>query len=155
MVGVVSFWELGLLLCIRQICCNLIVLFMNSQQSRVWRVLCWNVRGLNGDARHRALRSKIEESQATIVCIQETKCEYIDHKLLRKFCPKRFDNFAYIPSKGASGGLLVLWCSSVFLGRVIQIADAGIMVDFTSVHNGQSWTLVTVYGPCQDRKSVV
>ena len=23
------------------------------------------------------------------------------------------------------------------------------MVDFTSVHNGHSWTLVTVYGPCQ------
>ena len=122
---------------------------MNRQQSRIWRVLCWNVRGLNADSRHRALRSKIEESQATVVCIQETKCEYIDHKLLRKFCPKRFDNFAYIPSKGASGGLLILWCSAIFSGKVIEIADSGIMVEFTSVHNGHLWTLVSVYGPCK------
>ena len=121
MFGCVSYWILCLLLCSRLSYCNSSVLLMNYQQSRVWRVLSWNVHGLNADARQRALRSKIEESQTTIVCIQETKCEHIDHKLLRKFYPKRFDNFAYIPSQGASGGLLVLWCSSVFHGRVVKL----------------------------------
>jgi exonuclease III len=122
---------------------------MSSQRTRIWRVLCWNVRGLNADARQRAVRSKIEESQASIICLQETKCEYIDHRFIKKIALKRFDYFAYAPSVGASGGILVLWNSAVFNGRLIQIDSFGIIIEFTSSHNGESWTLVTVYGPCQ------
>ena len=123
-----------------------------NPQTRNWCVLCWNVRGLNGEKRQLALRSKIEESRCSIICVQETKCEFIDQRLLRKFSPKRFDNFAYSPSVGASGGILVMWCSAVFNGRLIQIADFGIIIEFTSVHNGESWTLVSVYGPCHGQK---
>ena len=67
------------------------------QRARVWRLLCWNVCGLNADARHN------KESQASIICIQDTKHEYIYQWFIRKFFPKRFDYFAYSPSKGASG----------------------------------------------------
>jgi exonuclease III len=95
------------------------------------------------------LRSKIEESQCSIICIQETKCEYIDHKLIRKFCPKHFANFVYSPSVGASGGILIIWNSSVFSGYLIQIQKFGIIMNFVSAHNGESWNLVSVYGPCQ------
>ena len=55
---------------------------------RKWRVLCWNVRGLNADNRQREVRSKIEESDCDIICLQETKCESFDWRLLRKFCQK-------------------------------------------------------------------
>jgi hypothetical protein len=94
---------------------------MHTKYYRKWKVLCWNVRGLNSEERQREIRSKIEESQCAIVCLQETKCEYIDHKLIKKFCPKRFDNFAYSPSVGASGGLLVVWNSSIFSGYLQEI----------------------------------
>jgi hypothetical protein len=117
-------------------------------QARNWKVLYWNVRGLNGEIRQLALRSKIEESQCSIICVQENKCEFIDQRFLRKFSPKRFDNFAYSPSVGASGGILVIWNSAIFSGRVIQINTFGIIVEFVSVHNGESWTMVSVYGPC-------
>jgi hypothetical protein len=53
--------------------------------------------------------------------VQETKCDNIDHKFLRKFCPKRFDTFAFSPSMGASGGILVVWNSSVFSGELLEI----------------------------------
>jgi exonuclease III len=81
---------------------------MHTKYYRKWKVLCWNVRGLNSEDRQREIRFKIEESQCANICLQETKCEYIDHKLLRKFYPKCFDNFAYSPSVGASGGILVV-----------------------------------------------
>ena len=55
-----------------------------------------------------------------------------------------------MPSSGASGGLLVVWNSAMFVGKLIQSASFGIVVEFTSVHNSQTWTLVTVYGPCQN-----
>jgi exonuclease III len=79
---------------------------MSKITKRKWRVLCWNVRGLNSDQRQRDVRSKIEESECDIICLQETKCESFDSCMIRKFCPKRFDNFAYAPSVGASGGII-------------------------------------------------
>jgi exonuclease III len=79
-------------------------------------VLCWNVRGLNSADKWPHIRNKIEESNASIICLQETKRMEIDVNDVKKFAPKRFDKFAYVPSDGASGGLLVLWISSMFSG---------------------------------------
>ena len=94
----------------------IIMCIMSHLSIRKWRVLCWNVRGINAEGRQREVRSKIDESECDIICLQETKCESFDWKLIRKFCPKRFDSFAYSPSVGASGGILVVWNSSVFQG---------------------------------------
>jgi exonuclease III len=121
---------------------------MSTLSKRVWRILCWNVRGLNSDNRQREVRSKIEESGCDVICLQETKCENFDWRLIRKFCPKRFDNFVFAPSVGASGGIMILWNSSVFLGQVVEIKRFGIIIDFISNHNNAKWTLVCVYGPC-------
>jgi hypothetical protein len=50
---------------------------------------------------------------------------------------------------GASGGIIILWDSAIFTGFVQQIKSFGTMVSMTSVHNGEVWSLVSVYGPCQ------
>jgi exonuclease III len=115
---------------------------------RKWRVLCWNVRGLNGDNRQREVHSKIEESDCDIICLQETKCEVFDWRLIKKFCTRNFDRFAYSPSAGASGGIIVLWKSSIFEGILVEVHSFAVVVKFTSVHDNSSWHLVSVYGPC-------
>ena len=51
---------------------------MDPRSTRSWRVMCWNVRGLNSDDRQRVVRNKVEESMASVVCLQETKMECID-----------------------------------------------------------------------------
>jgi exonuclease III len=124
-------------------------LLMHTKYFRKWKVLYWNFRGLNLEERQREVRSKIEESQCAVVCLQETKCDYFDHKFIRKFCPKRLDNFVYSPSVGSSGGIIILWNSAIFTGVVQEIKRFGISLTMSSVHNGESWTLVSVYGPCQ------
>ena len=92
-----------------------------SNLCRNWNVLCWNVRGLNSEARQRAVRQKIDESQCVVACLQETKCSCFDSRSIKSFCPKRFDIFAFSPAMGASGGILVVWNSFVFLGTLIEI----------------------------------
>ena len=87
---------------------------MSLSSLRKWRVLCWNVCGLNSEDRQNEVRAKINESECAVICLQENKCVTFDWKFIRKFCPKRYDCFAFSPSVGASGGLLVLWNSSVF-----------------------------------------
>ena len=87
---------------------------MDNSGTSNWNVLCWNVRGLNSAARQRAVREKIDESQCSIICLQETKCPSIDARFIRSWCPRRFDQFAYVPSIGASGGLITIWNSLNF-----------------------------------------
>ena len=78
------------------------------------KVLVWNVRGLNDPKKWTAIANKIEESACSIICLQETKRENIDSLYLKKFCPRRLSKFAYLPSVGAAGGLLVAWSDHLF-----------------------------------------
>jgi exonuclease III len=122
---------------------------MTKISKRKWRILCWNVRGLNSEIRQRAVFSKINESECDIICLQETKCETFDWSLIRKFYPKRFNSFVFSPSRGASGGIIVLWNSSIFSGLLLEVKRFGVIVNFTSTHNNDSWNLCCVYGPCK------
>jgi len=70
--------------------------------------------------------------------------------LVRKFAPRRFDKFDFIPSIGASGGILIIWNSAVFLGLIIDKQVFVLTINFTSQHNSAHWKLTTVYGPCQE-----
>ena len=109
----------------------------------------WNVRGLNSRARQRDVRAKIEESRCSIICLQETKCDTFDIRMIRSFCPRRFDQFAFSPSVGASGGILIIWNSSVFEGQLLEIQRYSVVVSFKSVHSSEKWTMVSTYGPCE------
>jgi hypothetical protein len=75
----------------------------------------WNIRNYRYVGDVSAIREKIEESGCVVICIQATKRASFDHKSIRSFCPKCFDNFAFSPSVGASGGTLVIWNSTVFI----------------------------------------
>jgi hypothetical protein len=50
--------------------------------------------------------------------LQETKRENFDSKYLRNFCPKKFNKFVFVPSVGASGGLIIIWNESLFKGAL-------------------------------------
>ena len=122
---------------------------MNTSH-RNWNILYWNIRGINGEDKWDAVRKKIEESACSIVCIQETKRENFDSRYIRKFALRRFDKYDYIPSVGASGGILVLWNSSVFSGITKEKQAFALYLQFTSTHNQETWSLINVYGPCQE-----
>ena len=104
-----------------------------------WLVLCWNIRGLNSKAKQLALANAIELSGCAVICLQETKMENIDLSFIKSCCPKRFDDFAYIPSFGASGGIVIIWNSSLFHGLVMHCQPFAISVNFTSTqHSGET-----------------
>lgn len=125
---------------------------MKIIMAKSWNVLNWNVRGLNDKSKWLAIRNKIEESNCAIICLQETKRETIDLHYIRNFCPKRFSNFEYLPSVGASGGLLIAWNESIFSGQLEFSNEFSISVKLSSVHNNESWYLTNVYGPCESAR---
>jgi exonuclease III len=115
---------------------------------RTWFVLCWNIRGLNAKSKQLALLNAINISGCSVVCLAETKkCDF-DKAFIKACCPRRFDEYLFIPSEGASGGLIIIWDSSVFSGMIMHCERFAISVHFTSKQSAKSWTLVNIYGPC-------
>ena len=99
--------------------------------NRTWCVLNWNIRGVNAEEKWPLVFNKIEESSASIVCLQETKKEDFDLHFIRNFAPKRFDKYAFVPSEGASGGLLILWPSKVFTAHMVLMESFGLVMHFS------------------------
>ena len=79
-------------------CYNPLVLFFSivMNHNRITtKILVWNIRGINSQAKWDALRGKIEENARQVVCLQETKCETFDPFYLKKFCPRYLDTFSF------------------------------------------------------------
>jgi exonuclease III len=79
----------------------------NRRNNRKWRVLSWNIRGINSSNKWSAAKSKINESACDIVCLQEKKRASFDQAYVKNFYPPSFDRFEYAPSTGASGGFII------------------------------------------------
>jgi mannosylglycoprotein endo-beta-mannosidase len=73
------------------------------------KILIWNVHGLNSTTRQDAVRSLVVSTKADIVCIQETKMENISRRVVFSALGSNLNQYVFVPSVGASGGILVVW----------------------------------------------
>ena len=112
-----------------------------------WNVLCWNVRGLNSGDKQLALSNAITSSGCAVVCLQETKKSSFDLSFIKSCCPRRFDHFAFVPSRGASGGIITIWNSNLLKGKLISQSYYHITIEFTYNLDNSTWYLTDVYGP--------
>ena len=64
--------------------------------SVVWNILGWNVCGLNAGTKWNSIKNKIEESAASVFCLQETKKSLFDFSFIRNIAPRRLDHFARV-----------------------------------------------------------
>jgi hypothetical protein len=128
-----------------------VLVFMDNIVSnspfRNWKVLYWNIRGINSDAKRVCLKSKIIECNCDVLFFQETKREFFDIGFLKSFCPKSQDCFEFHPSVGATGGTIIVWNGSRFVGDKIFENDYALSVEFRSIHTGASWVITNVYVP--------
>ena len=116
--------------------------------NKSWNVLSWNIRGINSDAKLLAIRYAIDTSGCSGLCIQETKCESFDLAFIKTFYPKCFDKFVFASSVGASGGIIIIWNSTVFVGTPWYVDSFAMEVSFVATQSNDSWKLINVYGPC-------
>jgi exonuclease III len=81
-------------------------------------ILFWNVRGLNSVARQDVVWTVVHSARVDVICLQETKMCLLDRRSIMHMFGADFDsNIIYLPSNGASGGVLISWRSS--LGAVV------------------------------------
>lgn len=115
------------------------------------KILSWNVRGINDVNKRLRIRSLLRSWKVDIVCLQETKLCGVDRHIIRSLWGCSFVGWCYLPSSGASGGVLVMWDK-----RVVEMAEDCIgvfsmAVSFKNIEDGWIWALAGVYGPNVDR----
>lgn len=115
--------------------------------SKLWNVLCWNIRGINSEKKWNAIRDKLSEHAYDVICLQETKRLTFDLTFINKFYPPIFDRFEYLPAVGASGGSVIIWKSSSLSGMMVFQNAYATSVQFISLHNIATWLLTNVYAP--------
>jgi exonuclease III len=111
-----------------------------------------NLRGINYEKKWLALSNKTEESRCDIICLQETMRENFDMEYFRKFCPKKFDKFEFLPSVGDFGGIIIIWNGSLFSRELAFANEISISVKLTCNLSAGSWILTNIYGPCQPER---
>ena len=117
-------------------------------------VLIWNVRGLNSVARRDAVRVIVNSYKIDVVCLQETKMTAISRQIILSMLGSEFDNnYIFLSSVGASGGILIAWRSCLGPVSASRVDIFSTSVQFNSGNRG-SWWLTCVYGP-QDNESKI
>jgi exonuclease III len=73
------------------------------------RLLYWNVWGLGGMEKRKEVTELVREKTPFVLCLQETKLQYIDDFLCSSLWgPSNYD-YSFSPSARASGGLMTVW----------------------------------------------
>ena len=119
-----------------------------------WNILNWNIRGINDSNKWLALQHKIQETDCYIICIQETKREHFDGRYIQNFCHRRLNKFDYIPSVGASGGIITIWKDCLYKAETLFKNEFSLSIRFISKQTGEHWMLTNIYGPCTGEKRI-
>ena len=110
------------------------------------KILVWNVRGLNSSARQDSVRMLVQSIRADIVCLQETKMEGISQWFVLSTLGPGFCHFVFVPSVGASGGILVAWKQALGTAGNFRVDNHCASVQFLPT-DSEPWWLTCVYGP--------
>jgi mannosylglycoprotein endo-beta-mannosidase len=117
-------------------------------------ILVWNVRGLNSVTRRDAVRVVVNSYKIDVVCLQETKMVTVSRQIVLSMLGCDFDNnYIFLPSVGASGGILIAWRSCLGTVCATRVDTFSASVQFNSDNRG-SWWLTCVYGP-QDNQAKI
>jgi exonuclease III len=103
-------------------------------------------RGLNSPSKQHSVRTFIDSVGADIVCLQETKMQNISRGTGLAILGVNFEEFLFLPTSGASGGILLAWKRHVQATGHNRMDTYSVSVQFQQ-SNGQPWWLTGVYGP--------
>lgn len=109
-------------------------------------ILNWNIRGMNSPRKRQALSDYIRHYQVDMIAIQETKKDTFSDRILRNIAP-RFDIWIYLPSHGASGGILFGGDSNKIEITQHSLHQFCIDIHLINKLDQNAWQFTIVYGP--------
>ncbi|XP_077252502.1 uncharacterized protein LOC143891884 [Tasmannia lanceolata] len=112
------------------------------------KIVSWNSNGLGSQGKRLQVKELINSSKPDLMCLQETKLELISRGVFRGLGFREEWDFDFIPSQGASGGILVAWNGSAWKLVNVWKGNFSLFVAFKKLEDGSDWLYSGVYGPC-------
>lgn len=110
-------------------------------------VITRNVRGLGRPAKCFLVKDFLNLHFADVYCLQESKLESISAAMWREIGGPHLDKFVFLPSIGASGGMIIGWNSVLLTGSLVFEGKFCMSMDFCSKRDNFTWSSTSVYGP--------
>eukprot|EP00253_Pinus_taeda_P028760 PITA_28760 len=110
------------------------------------KIISWNARGLNSQAKHRILKRKIQLYRPEIMFLQETKCS---SSSINSLCRKLGRNIEVleIEIQGREGGLATIWDIKEIQMLSAEANKHFLAVDFQPIDNSGSFLCINIYSP--------
>lgn len=118
-----------------------------------YKLLVWNVRGLNSQARRSAIFQVVTAANPAIICFEETKIETMTSDIVRQCLGNKLESFFYLPAVGTRGGILIAWDETI-----VRLSNPHCTMNTLSalvkLLSGGEWWLTGVYGPQADNAKI-
>jgi hypothetical protein len=114
------------------------------------KILSWNVRGINNPHKRDRVKFWLRQWQCDIVCLQETKLDTLDRRVIRSVWGNPYVDWAVLDAVGTAGGVLLMWDK-----RVVEKIDSfvgrfSVSCLWRGVCDGFTWVGTGLYGPTCD-----
>ncbi|KAL8501264.1 hypothetical protein ACS0TY_020713 [Phlomoides rotata] len=111
------------------------------------KLLSYNIRGLGGIAKKNEIKDLIRNLRVDGCCIQETKLDHVDERMVRRLWGKGKFNWAFKAAEGNSGGLLSIWNAEKFQKSGVWEIRGMLVINGVLLSDGSRCTLINVYAP--------
>jgi len=93
------------------------------------------------------VRNLIRQWKADIICLQETKLDFISNSIVRSLWGCHFIDWCYLASCGVFGDILIMWDRRIVEKIDVYVGEFVVACSFRSVADDFSWAFARAYGP--------
>ncbi|XP_057418204.1 uncharacterized protein LOC130712385 [Lotus japonicus] len=111
-------------------------------------ILSYNVRGLGGGVKWRAIKDLIARERVEMVLLQETKLQVVDQRQCVSLWGDSNCDWRYTPAVNSSGGLLCIWSKDAFTIQNCVLGQNFILLAGLWKERANNCVIVNVYAPC-------
>ena len=99
-------------------------------------ILSWNVSGLNCPNKRLMVRTLLRQWRVDIVCLQETKLEFISRKDVISLWGCRYVDWCYMAASRVAVGILLMWDKRVVTRVDMEMGECVAACSFKNVVDG-------------------
>jgi hypothetical protein len=114
------------------------------------KLVSWNVRGLNDPKKREVLKNWLRQWKVDVVCLQETKLNKVDWKMIQSIWGNRFAGWEALNAEHTAGGVLLLWDKRVLELTDSKVGTFSVSCCWKGIIDGFEWVGTGMYGPTQD-----
>ena len=116
------------------------------------KMISWNVKGLNEVGKRLQIRNLLRAWRPDIVCLQESKLEWITRGIVRSIWSYPYVDWLYLGSKCASGGIVLMWDWRAVEKVEEAVGRFSVSCRFKNVGNQFEWAFTGLYGPNSNKR---